>query len=78
MDSLIFALITTFLAGTSVAFCLLSIIRLRGYIQAYRFDKNQYRPLLGFIHLRMMMWTYMASTLLLAGFLIIYIIYLRI
>ncbi len=75
MDNLALAIIVTLIATISVGFSLLSVSRLRSYIQAYSFDKEQYRPLFGFLHLRLMMWAYVFITLLLAGFFIVFLIF---
>ena len=77
MGTLIFTLITVTIGVLSIAFCGLSVFRLRNYIQAYRFDRSQYTPLFGFIHLRMVMWLYVFGTLLFAGFLITFFMYLH-
>ncbi len=76
--SLIFPLIIVLITVTSVAFCSLSAYRLVSYIQAYSFEKDQYRPLFGFLHLRLMMWMYIFVTLLTAGFFIFFLLFLQI
>lgn len=78
MESLIFTIITVLITIVSMVFCLLSVFRVHAYIQAYRFESHQYRPLLGFIHLRMMIWAYIVSTVATAVLLILYLIILRI
>ena len=77
MGTLVFTVITVSIGIVSIAFCGLSVYRLRRYIQAYRFDKGQYTPLLGFIQIGMVMWAYILATLLLAGFLITFFLYLH-
>lgn len=78
MESLIFIIITALITIVSIGFCLLSVFRIHTYIQAYRFERHQYRPLLGFIHLRMMIWAYIVSTVITSGLLVIYLIILKI
>lgn len=77
MGTLSIIVITVSISLLSVAFSTLSLYRLNAYIQAYRFEKSQYRPLFGLIHLRAVMWIYMLGTLLLAGFLVVFFLYLH-
>ncbi|MBT5015964.1 hypothetical protein HN748_02235 [Candidatus Peregrinibacteria bacterium] len=75
--SLIFPLIIILIAIISMAFCSLSAFRLVSYIQAYRFSKDQYRPLFGFLHLRLMMWMYIFMTLLTSGLFIVFLAFIN-
>ncbi len=77
MGTLAIIIITVIISLLSLAFCALSIYRLRTYIQAYRFDRSQYTPLFGLIHLGMVKWLYITGTLFLGGFLIIFFLYLH-
>lgn len=52
----------------SLAFTLFSITRVLHYVQAYRFEDVQYKPLFGIIHLRFVLALYLIGTLLIAGF----------
>lgn len=52
----------------SLALTIFSLMRVLSYIQAYRFEEVQYKPLFGLIHLRFVLALYLIGTLLIAGF----------
>ncbi len=52
----------------SLALTIFSLLRVHSYIQAYRFEEVQYKPLFGLIHLSFVLALYLIGTLLIAGF----------
>lgn len=52
----------------SLALTIFSLLRVHSYIQAYRFEEVQYKPLFGLIHLHFVLALYLIGTLLIAGF----------
>ena len=53
-------------ALASATLTTLASIRLYYYISAYRFERHQYRPLFGFVHLRFVLLSYCLGSLFLA------------
>lgn len=60
-------LILLFIALVSIGFSVVSVFRLYDYIQAHSFERSQYEPLFGFLHLRLIVAMYLAGTVVIAA-----------
>ena len=56
-------ILTSLLILTSITFMIVSVVVFYRYINAYRLPEGQYYLLLGFIHLRWIVWLYIALTI---------------
>jgi len=59
--------VISLVAFFSVSLTALASLRLYHYISAYRFERSQYRPLFGFLHLRIVLAAYCIGSALFAA-----------
>lgn len=68
MENSLFILGMMIVAFLSAGFTTLTLWRMVAYIQAYKFDRDKYTPLLGLIPLRLLIGLYAGMALFIAGF----------